>query len=368
LPALECGGVERGVVELAKAVAAAGHRSLVISAGGQLVEELRDHGCQHITCPLNKKSPWTFSWVPWLRKLLLRERVNLIDYHSRLPGWITYLAWSSLPPAVRPRLISTLNGLHSVNWYSGVMCRGERVIVVSQTVRDYVLKNYPTVPVENLRLVPRGIDAAEFPRGFQPSPAWKSAFFRDFPRLAEKPLVTLIGRLTRLKGHHDFIAAMEAMKSANVPAHGLIVGGCEPRKAAYFSELRELVSRKQLEGHLTFAGPRDDVKEICAISRVVVSASTKPESFGLTVAEALSVGTPVVAYDHGGVAEILAAQFPRGAVPLGNVSLLAERIGEFVCEPPHQEIRENPFTRKAMLTGTLAVYQELLDVRARQVA
>ena len=47
LPALEGGGVERGVLEVAEALVAAGHRSLVVSGGGRMVAELTSGGSEH---------------------------------------------------------------------------------------------------------------------------------------------------------------------------------------------------------------------------------------------------------------------------------------------------------------------------------
>src|SRR3546814_4631570 len=46
LPALEAGGVERSTLEIAAALRARGHRSLVISAGGRLLPELQALGSE----------------------------------------------------------------------------------------------------------------------------------------------------------------------------------------------------------------------------------------------------------------------------------------------------------------------------------
>ena len=49
LPALDAGGVERGTLEIARALVTAGHRSIVISNGGRLVKQLEAEGSEHIT-------------------------------------------------------------------------------------------------------------------------------------------------------------------------------------------------------------------------------------------------------------------------------------------------------------------------------
>ena len=58
----------------------------------------------------------------------------------------------------------------------------------------------------------------------------------------------------------------------------------------------------------------------------MLSLSAKPESFGRTVLEALSLGRPVVGYAHGGVGEILDRRYPAGRVPPGDVETLLARV------------------------------------------
>jgi glycosyltransferase involved in cell wall biosynthesis len=366
LPALEGGGVERGVLEVAEALVSAGHRSLVISAGGRMVQELTERGSEHFECPIGNKSPLSLRHVPWLRSFLLQQNVDIVDIHSRMPGWITFLAWKSLPANRRPVLISTLHGLHSTGFYSSVMCRGEHVIVVSQTVKDYVQKNYPFVPANRLHLIHRGIDSAEYPRGYQPDDAWKTTFFQQYPAAADQPLITLAGRITRLKGHHHLLQALARLRDRQIPVHGLIVGGTDPRKTAYADELRDLVRTLQLEDRVTFTGHRSDLKQIYAISSLVLSLSSTPESFGRTVAEALSIGTPVVGYRHGGVGEILAAQFTEGAVEPGNVEELFDRIINLLTRQPRPVPGPNVFHKQDMLGRTIELYEMVAATRHRQ--
>ena len=357
LPALEGGGVERGVLEVAEGLVAAGHRSLVVSGGGRMVAELTNCGSEHFEKALGTKSPLTLRHVLWLRKLVIDQRVDVVDIHSRMPGWVTWLAWKSLPAARRPAFISTLHGLHSTGYYSSVMCRGEHVIAVSETVRDYVRKNYDFVPEDRLHLIHRGIDGQEYPRGFQPDDAWKSAFFQQFPATQNQPLLALAGRITRLKGHEDLLKLLARLKDRGIAAHGLIVGGTDPRKSAYADEMETLAEKLNLSDRVTFTGHRSDLKQIYAISSIVLSLSTTPESFGRTVAEALSIGTPVVGYDHGGVAEILAAQFPSGAVETGNPDALTETVSSILARTQRPVPGPNVFEKQTMLRKTLDVYE-----------
>ncbi|MCB1725375.1 MAG: glycosyltransferase family 4 protein [Chromatiaceae bacterium] len=360
LPALHGGGVERGTLEVAQALVEQGHRSLVMSAGGGMVDELLAHGSEHLCWPVDRKSLWTLRLVRPLRRLLRERSVDILHLRSRAPAWVGWLAWRGIPVDARPHLVTTVHGLYSVNAYSRVMTRGERVIAVSETVRDYVLDNYPGFDPGHMVVIPRGVDPAVYRYGWQPENAWLDRFYAEFPQLRGRTLLTLPGRLTRLKGHHEFIDLIAALRSSGEQVHGLIVGGEDPRRAAYAAELRRRVSDGGLSDDITFTGRRSDMREVYAVSAIVYSLSGKPESFGRTVLEALSMGRPVIGYAHGGVGEVLAKVFPDGCVALKAVDALVARSRGFLANPPVVSF-EQPYTLERMLTATLELYEYLAE-------
>lgn len=83
LPALHGGGVERGTLEVAQALVEQGHRSLVMSAGGGMVDELLAHGSEHLCWPVDRKSLWTLRLVRPLRRLLRERSVDILHLRSR---------------------------------------------------------------------------------------------------------------------------------------------------------------------------------------------------------------------------------------------------------------------------------------------
>jgi glycosyltransferase involved in cell wall biosynthesis len=363
LPELNAGGVERGTLELAAWLVQQGHEALVISNGGRLVAELEKSGARHITMPVHRKSLASLFQVRSLRRLLEEEKPDIVHYRSRVPGWITWLAWRRLEPAVRPRLVSTVHGFNSVNAYSAIMTRGERVIAVSQSVGDFVLRHYPKTDPAKLRVIPRGIAPAEYHPGWQPSPEWSEQWRREQPQLAGKKVLLLPGRITRLKGHADFLTLIAAAKAGGIPVHGLIVGGAHERKRAYHDELRNLVRERALDADITFTGHRSDLREIMTASDLVFSLTTQPESFGRTVLEALALGRPVIGYDCGGVGEILTAIYPEGRVPLRNTTALLETTRRILAGCPAPRPVQEPFTLEAMRRSTFDIYRELTAER-----
>ncbi len=361
LPALNSGGVERGTLEVAAELVKLGHRSIVISAGGKLVPELTNAGSEHITWSVDRKSPFTLRHVRPFRRFLTQNKIDILHLRSRVPAWIAYLAWRKMNPNTRPTLVTTVHGLYSVSPYSAIMTKGQRVIAISEFVRQYILKNYPKTDPDNIRLIHRGADPEKFPRNHKPTQAWLNSLHNQYPQLKNNHIISLPGRLTRLKGHTDFIALIENLKPQYPNIQGLIVGAKDKRRAKYAQQLKQLVNRKNLTDNITFTGHRDDICDIYAISSIVLSlTSSPPEAFGRTAVEALSIGTPVIAYDQGGMGEILHHIYPKGAVPPSDLNVLTQRVSNFLQSPPAPP-DDIKFTILAMLDKTIALYHELAD-------
>jgi glycosyltransferase involved in cell wall biosynthesis len=359
LPEMNAGGVERGTLEIGQFLAAQGHSAIVVSNGGRMVAQLEAAGVRHIALPVHRKRLASLWQVRPFRQMLEAERPDILHIRSRVPGWIAWLAWRKLNPQTRPKLVSTVHGFYSVNAYSAVMTRGERVIAVSDSIRDYILARYPRTPRENIRVIPRGIEPADYPRGFRPDPVWLQSWQKTFPQLTDRRVLTLPGRITRLKGHEDFLNLVAALVRAGEKVHGLIVGDVHSKKRDYLNELNQLVEQLQLKPHVTFTGHRPDLRDILAVSDLVYSLSTQPESFGRTTLEALAMGRPVVGYDHGGVGEQLRQLFPAGRVVPGDHQQLLCSTQALLQQHQEPGPVTEPFTLSAMCRSTLATYREL---------
>lgn len=364
LPALDGGGVERGTLEIARALVARGHESLVLSRGGRLVAQLEREGSRHIAMDLGRKSPLTFLKYRQVRRLLAAERVDVLHVRSRLPAWACWLAWRGMPPGSRPRYVTTVHGMHSVSRYSAIMATGERVVAVSDTVHDYIRQHYsgahwPHCDMAKVVTIHRGVAPAEFPWQYRPPAQWLADFRAQWPQLAGRRLLVLPGRMTRLKGHHDFIAVIAALLAQGHDVAGLVVGGDDPKRPAYAREVRDRVQAAGLADRIVFLGHRSDMRELYAVADAVLTLSNKPESFGRTVLEALALGRPVVGYAHGGVAEILAALFPFGAVPVGDRDAVTARLGALLAGQAPAVRPNERFLLADMQARTLALYEEL---------
>ena len=355
LPALEAGGAERSALEVARAVVAAGHRSIVVSAGGRMVDQLRREGSEHVAMPIGVKSFRALAQVPKLRGLLRRERVDIVHARSRMPAWVGWFAVRGL----ETHFVTTAHGLNSPGIYSSVMARGERVICVSNTVRDYLLRNYPSTDPNRLVVIPRGIDQADYPFGYQADGSWREWFFAEFPQLVGAPLLTLPGRGTRLKGHADAIVLVADLKARGIPTRLLLLGARQDGREAYVAELERLAVELGVADWIAISAQRDDARDVFAASALVLQLSNKPESFGRTVIEALALCRPVLGYDHGGVGELLGDLYPAGRVPARDRERLTERAAELLrAAPPIVPMQR--YRLADMQAATLAIYDGLL--------
>ena len=192
-------------------------------------------------------------------------------------------------PATRPKLVTTLHGLHSVSRYSEIMGCGETVITVSNVAKKYLVDNYPRIDAAKIKVIHRGTDPEDFPRGYQPTAQWLDNWAREWPNLEGQRLICLPGRLSRLKGHNHLVNLIQRLKEQGVSdVKGIIVGGADSDHDTYLASLKADIASKSLQDDIAFIGHRSDIRNIYAVSSVVLAVSTKAESFGRTVLEPVS--------------------------------------------------------------------------------
>ena len=320
---------------------------------------LANEGSRHVTWDIGRKRPSVALRRPQVSPLAGHGmHPDVVHARSRMPAWVAWLAWRRMPPAERPRFVTTVHGLYSVGHYSAVMTRGERVIAVSETARRYALGQL-SGPRRRSRVtrIYRGVDQARFRKGYRPSADWLQQWRAAYPTLGERPMVVLPGRITRLKGHTDFVAAMSAPRHQGRRCRGRGRG----RRRAQAPLVPGNMLGETGTGSRVHGPPVRRAGNHGARRPRSSRSSTRPESFGRTVLEALSLGTPVVGYDHGGVGEILAAVYPEGRVPVGDPATAAGRLARVLADPAaaRQAVRDHDFDVHRMCAETLAVYEEL---------
>ena len=231
---------------------------------------------------------------------------------------------------------------------------GKRIIAISRYIKKYIINNYPDIDKNKIEIIHRGVNENYNPE-YKPSNSWADSWRKEFPDLENKFLITLPARLTKWKGQNDFIEIIAMLNKKGLNIHGLIVGGIDKRKQRYLQELKSLVKKNNIEECITFTGHRDDIKNILSISDIVLSLAKIPEAFGRTALEALTLGIPVLAYNHGGAKEILEDLFPEGRIEPHNINMSVSLIEKFYKLRPIIK-NKNTYTLNNMLDKTISIY------------
>ncbi|WP_367614480.1 glycosyltransferase family 4 protein [Teichococcus coralli] len=365
LPALNAGGVERGTLEIASALAEAGFRPLVASAGGRLVPGLERLGGQHVSLPLDRKSPAALVRnAAALERLVRAEGVRVVHARSRFP------AWSALLAARRTgaRFVTTYHGTYNEGFpgkrfYNSVMARGERVIAISRFIAELIQARHGT-DAARIRVIPRGVDIGTFdPAAVPPE---RVATLRAAWGVPEgRPVLLLAGRLTRWKGQGVLLEAL-----ARLPAprpFALLLG--EAGRGAFAEDLRRQAESLGLAGDVAMPGHSDDLPAAFLLADLALHCSTDAEAFGRTIVEAQAMARPVIAADLGAPRETVREGETGWRVPPADPAALAAAITRALALPAAeraaigrraQAMVRAEYTTAAMQRATLAVYRELL--------
>ena len=367
VPSLIAGGVERGTIEMAKAIAEEQYRSLVVSSGGPLVSKVEAAGGQHINMNVDTKNPFSiFSNICKIAALIKEQKVDIIHARSRAPAWSSYFAAKK----TNIHFVTTFHGIYNFSesfkrYYNSIMTYGERVIAVSDFVKQHILDNYD-IDESIIRVIHRGVDAKYF------SPDNLSE--EDLDLLREKyhvpksvPVILLPARMTRWKGHKHLIQALNKIREKDFYC---ILAGDLSKHPTYTAEIKNMIQELKLQSKVQIFGPEADMLSLFGISDIILSTSIEPEAFGRVIIESQSMERIVIASNIGGAAETIIDEVTGYHVEPNNPAELAEKIS-FVLDNLNSttlnKIRKNArmsssqsFSLETMQKKTIDVYRELL--------
>jgi len=367
LPSLYAGGVERGTLEIARAAVKEGFKSLVTSSGGKMVEQLENEGSEHIPLDLMTKNPFKIKSNAKLIEGIINEYgVDIVHARSRAPAWSAYKACKK----TGAHFVTTMHGTHSLNApfkkkYNSVMAKGEKVIAVSNMIKEHLEKTYK-VPEERIELIYRGVDLEYF-NPDSVSDERVAAVKKNWRIESPAPIIFMPGRITRWKGQ---CFLLDALSRINEEPFYCIMAGDTYKHPKYYDELMAKVAQYHLEKKVRIINPITDMAAAYKACNVVVSASTKPEAFGRIAVEAQAMGKPVVATDIGGSKETiihgetgrLVSSFTSGDMAEGIKRGLTidEMSRQDLAEKARQHIIDN-FSMDAMCSKTIALYHKILS-------
>ncbi len=289
LPQLNVGGVETGVVDLSRLLVEDGHKVIVVSSGGMLVNDLENIGVKHYTLEVHKKNPFiAIKTIPELVKIVKEEQVEVIHGRSRVPAWIGFLV--SFKTGIS--FITTCHGYYSKHFFSRVMALGKYIICPSNIIARHMVEDF-SVKRDNIVIIPRGVDISKY------------SFCRPDEKNKQEFTIGIIGRLTPLKGHVYFLNAAAKLHRIIPNLRIWIVGDAAKNKQDYKQDLKTLCKKLGIAERVDFLGHQKDIASILSKMNVLVLSTITEEAFGRVIIESQAAGVPVVATRVGGVIDII---------------------------------------------------------------
>jgi len=372
LPALESGGVERGTIDIAKALKKADFEPIVVSKGGILVYQLRESGIKHIVLPVHSKNPITVYFNnKKLAKLIKENNVDIVHVRSRAPMWSSYFACKK----TATKLVATVHGTYSLKFwkwkvfplkrtYNAIMLKADAVIAVSDFIKNYLSQNYSEYREAKTTVIQRGADVGYFNyekvsknRIIDLSKKW------HLPD--DKKIILMPARFTAWKGHEFLIEALTKVKSDFL----CVMVGSDHGHKQFRKKLEVKIVDKKLEGKVRIVGVCKDMPTAYALSHLVVCPSVRAEAFGRIAIEAQASNRIIIATKIGGALETIIDGKTGFLVEVGDAEGFAKLIDQ-VLEMPKDEAdkigidaRQNVadnFSNEKMCNETLKVYRSLL--------
>ena len=367
IPALDAGGAERAALDITRAVAAAGGRTLIATSGGRLAPEAAALGATLKLGPFDSKSPVTMALNAMRIARMVRDyRVGIVHARSRAPAWSAYFATR------QPRVpfVTTYHGIYNAGgplklYYNSVMVRSDAVIANSQWTARHVKQQYLSA-ASRITVIPRGIDVAYFsPESVSESrvSVVRATWGIDAP---DRPLILMPERMTSWKGHEVLLKALARLTHRNF---FVVLAGDAQGRDAYVQELTGLAGRLGLSAVTRIPGHCADMPAAYMAADLVVAPSVREEAFGRVAVEAQAMRRLVIGSALGAQTETIVDGVTGWLFPPGDDAALSLCIDRALALGSKDRERVvlaarahvlNSYTLEGMCRQTLSVYRKLL--------
>jgi glycosyltransferase involved in cell wall biosynthesis len=232
-----------------------------------------------------------------------------------------------------------------------------RVIAISRGIREVLLRQ--GVPDWKITCVPSAVDIGVY--GQECDLEW---FRSEFGLAPGDVPVGMIAQFIERKGHRHLIRALPEILRACPDVRVLLFGQGPLRE-----EVGRELQRAGLDGRTVMAGFRSDLHRILPCLRLVVHPALM-EGLGVSLLQAAAAGVPIVAFDAGGIPEIVLDGYNGYLVSACQTDGLAQAVISLVIDRARAvqmgkngiRLATDAFSINAMVAGNTAVYREVLRV------
>jgi glycosyltransferase involved in cell wall biosynthesis len=311
---------------------------LVIGVEGAMEGSMRylaeERGIQPIVIPeMGREISWKDDLVAlWkLMALMRRERPDIIHTHTAKAGTLGRIA-AIIALAGRPKkLFHTFHGhvfhgyfgpvkTHTFIWIEKLLAGfTDRLIAVSDITKQELV-HYKIACPHKISVIPLGLDLAPFAN----CERHHGDFRTELGLNNEIILIGIVARLVPIKGIHDFLQAIQQLRTQYANVHVVIVGDGEMRH-----ELESQVKMLNMTDKVHFVGYRKDLPRIYA-DLDLVALSSLNEGLPVSIIEAMASGCVVVSTAVGGVPSLITDNETGFLVPPNDTIAFATTLAKAI--------------------------------------
>jgi glycosyltransferase involved in cell wall biosynthesis len=332
------GGSERQALQLARMLQESGRYSVHLAAldrAGSLIAQAEQYGFSPIPeFRFNKfYSLGALSQASRFGRFLKERDIAILhthDFYTNVFGMFA-AALAGVKVRIASRRETTVWRTPAQKRVERVAYRfSNRVVANSEAVRRQLVAE--GIPPEKTITIYNGVDMARvaLPEGF----IREEALARfDLPREESLRFVTIVANMRHeVKDHRTFLKAARRVRAVRPEARFVIAGEGE-----LASSLKAMAKELGLERDLLFAGRRDEVAELLAVSSICV-LSSKAEGFSNSILEYMAAARPVVVTDVGGAREAVTDGETGYIVAPGDDEAMANRIIALLGAPSQAKL------------------------------
>ena len=371
LPALNTGGVERGVIEVSKSLVDNNFKSIVISSGGHMETQLRRTGSIHYKLDVNSKNPLKWRKIRKKLKFILeKEKVDLIHFCSRAPAWIGFPLGKILDiPVITSVHMRFRKSNYFKKIYNSILTRGDAIIAISNHIEMSIKSIFPKVS-NKIKLIHRGVDLNLFDAN-KIKPARIIAQSKLIGIKDSIPVIVMAARPALWKG---YLVLFEALSKVKNNFQCVLIGAADGNQK-FQQQLINRIIKFNLEGKIKLVKSSRDIQAAMILGDIVVMPSVTPEPFGRIIVEAQALGKIPIAFDHGGASETIIDGKTGFLAEANNASSLAEKISFALSlkDSKRQKMGEyskkfvsKNFSHDRMCNLTISLYKQCLAEHKRK--
>lgn len=367
-PHLRPGGVNELAVDLARSLQTQGIENTLMSPACDLIGRLTAARVDHVTC---RTGGWysRMAAAKRVRREICTTKPDILQVYTPEAAFIAKVACRKVRTRKRPIVVGVVTGFISGRWERWAMRSCDALVFVSKYLRSTLDERGILPPETKTWVIPYGVDERLCFPGYTPSANWMEQWRQTQIPRGHSYTICVPAAITPLHGLEDLAPILTTLLHHGLSPIVYLVGDSRKADPDYLESLRNLYADAQLDERIIWLGARPDLRDILCACDVTLYLSRRPESYNRPILEALSLGRPVLAYDHGVMKEILDSFLPEGRVEPGSTKAIADNLLQWHTYRPSMpgEI-PYPFRLKDTVQSFLSLYRELLAQKAESSA